>query len=103
MMEKLAQAGESGGWGTARPPSFTTVTITYKVAVYAPAEWADTLTLFHLYHMYSVSGKARASRYKHRPSTSLLELWAGKEVVLGQLSTVFDFCAHKGESTELET
>jgi hypothetical protein len=26
-----------------------------KVAVYAPAEWADTLTLFHLYqYMYSV-------------------------------------------------
>jgi hypothetical protein len=23
-------------------------TITSKVAVYAPAEWADTLTLFHL-------------------------------------------------------
>jgi hypothetical protein len=30
-------------------------TITYKVAVYAPAEWAGTLTLFHLYqYMYSV-------------------------------------------------
>jgi hypothetical protein len=28
---------------------FTIVTITYKVAVYAPAEWADTLTLFHFY------------------------------------------------------
>jgi len=32
----------------ARPPPFTTFTITYKDAVYAPAEWADiqyTLTL----------------------------------------------------------
>jgi hypothetical protein len=29
------------GWGGA-------FTITSKVAVYAPAEWADTLTLFHL-------------------------------------------------------
>ncbi len=30
-------------------------TITSKVAVYAPAEWADTLTLFHLEeNMYSV-------------------------------------------------
>jgi hypothetical protein len=45
-MEKLAQAGEGGG---ARPPPFTKLTITYKVAVYAPAEWADALTLFHLY------------------------------------------------------
>ncbi len=27
----------------------------YQVAVYAPAEWADTLTLFHLYqYIYSV-------------------------------------------------
>jgi hypothetical protein len=34
---------------------FITFTITSKVAVYAPAEWADTLTLFHLYqYMYSV-------------------------------------------------
>jgi hypothetical protein len=24
----------------------------YKVAVYALAEWADTLTLFHLYKVY---------------------------------------------------
>ncbi len=32
-------------------------TITYKVAVYAPAEWADTLTLFHFYQdMHSVDG-----------------------------------------------
>ncbi len=47
MMEKLAKAGEGEGVG-ARPPPFTTFTITSKVAEYAPAEWADTLTLFHL-------------------------------------------------------
>ncbi len=46
MMEKLAQAGQGGG---ARQPPFTIFTITYKVAVYAPAERADTLLLFHLY------------------------------------------------------
>jgi hypothetical protein len=41
--------------GGARPPPFTLSTITYKVAVYAPAEWADMLTLFNLYqYMYSV-------------------------------------------------
>jgi hypothetical protein len=39
------QAGEGGGCTTA---PFITFTITSKVAVYAPAEWADTLTLFHL-------------------------------------------------------
>jgi hypothetical protein len=42
MMEKLAQAGEGGG---CKPP-FITFTITYKVAVYAQAEWADTITLY---------------------------------------------------------
>jgi hypothetical protein len=36
------------GWGGARPPPLITFTITSKVAVYAPAEWADTLTLFQL-------------------------------------------------------
>jgi hypothetical protein len=45
MMVKLAQAGKSGG---AHPPPFITFTIISKVAVDAPAEWADTLTLFHL-------------------------------------------------------
>ncbi len=47
MRVKLAQAGEGGGAG-AGPPPFISFTITSKVAVYAPAEWADTLTLFHL-------------------------------------------------------
>jgi hypothetical protein len=39
-------AGKDRG---ARQPPFTTFTITYKVAVLAPAEWAETLTLSHLY------------------------------------------------------
>ncbi len=45
MRVKLAWAGVGGG---ARPPPFITFTITSKVAMYAPAEWPDTLTLFHL-------------------------------------------------------
>jgi hypothetical protein len=45
MRVKLAQAGEGGG---TRPPPFITFTITSKVEVYAPDEWADPLTLFHL-------------------------------------------------------
>ncbi len=49
MRVKLAWLVRVGG---ARPPPFTI--ITSKVAVYAPAEWADTLTLFHLnQYMYS--------------------------------------------------
>ncbi len=48
MMVKFAQADEGGGCTAARPPPFTTFTITSKVAVYAPAEGADTLNLFHL-------------------------------------------------------
>jgi hypothetical protein len=31
--------------GGARPPPLITFTLTTKVGVYAPAEWADTLTL----------------------------------------------------------
>ncbi len=51
---KISLAGQGGG--VARPPPFTTITrtITSKVAVYAPAESADTLTLFHPQYMYSV-------------------------------------------------
>jgi hypothetical protein len=45
MRVKLALAGEGGG---ARPPPLITFTITSQVAMYAPAEWADTLTLFHI-------------------------------------------------------
>ncbi len=52
MMEKLAQPGEGGG---ARPPHFTTSTITDKVVVYAPAERAVALPIFLLYpYMHSV-------------------------------------------------
>ncbi len=39
---------DEGKIGGARPPPLFTFTITNKVAVYAPAEWADTLTPFHL-------------------------------------------------------
>jgi hypothetical protein len=45
-MEKSAQAGEGGG---ARPSPLTIFTITYNVAVYDPAERADTLFLFNIY------------------------------------------------------
>ncbi len=52
---KSVLAGKGGGCTGARPPPLITLTLTSKVAVYAPAEWADTLTLFHLYqYMYSV-------------------------------------------------
>ncbi len=54
--------------GGARPPPFTTFTLTSKVAVYAPAEWADTLTLCHLYqYLYSVV-RTREVAYMERPT-----------------------------------
>jgi hypothetical protein len=62
MMEKLAQAGEGGG---ALPTLFTLFTITYKVAVYASAERADTLTLFHLYpYVYPVGKTSLCKKSK---------------------------------------
>ncbi len=41
-----------------RPQTFTIFTITHKVVVYAPAERADTPTLFHLYVLCSLHGPA---------------------------------------------
>ncbi len=51
MMEKSALAGEGGG---CMPIPFQPITITYKVAVYAPAERTDTLPLFHLYPIFTL-------------------------------------------------
>jgi hypothetical protein len=46
---KLGKAVEGGGcMPTPFHYIYHTLTITSKVAVYAPAEWADTLTLFHV-------------------------------------------------------
>ncbi len=55
MMEKLAQPGEGGGCTSI--PIHYIYTITYKVEVYAPAEWAGPLPLFLLLlypYMFSV-------------------------------------------------
>ncbi len=60
MRVKSVLAGEVGG---ACPPPLITFTLTSKVPVLAPAVWAVTLTLFHLYqYMYSV-GQPHTSLY----------------------------------------
>jgi hypothetical protein len=65
-MEKSALAGEGGG---CTPTPFHSITIMYIVAVYAPAERADTIHVFHLYpYMYSVGlttagGSVRSVQY----------------------------------------
>ncbi len=60
MRVKSVLAGEGGGGG-ARPPPLIIFTLTSRVAVYNPAEWADTLTLFHLYqYMDSVVWTTRS-------------------------------------------
>jgi hypothetical protein len=70
MRVKLAWLVRVGG---ARPPPFNTFTLTSKVAVYAPAEWADTLTLVHLYqYMYSVDGPMFGSMGPSMYTTSLV-------------------------------
>jgi hypothetical protein len=51
--EKSAQPGEDGGC----TPNIFYSTVTHKVVVYAPAERADTLTLFLLYlYVYVLYG-----------------------------------------------
>ena len=85
MRVKLGWAGEGGGG--ARPPLFITFTITSKVAVYASAEWADTLTLFHLmsrYVLYSVV--LTIKNYLSRPSTSTEDMMAGGRAGTVQIS-----------------
>jgi hypothetical protein len=55
-MEKSALTGEGEGGRGARLPPIHLITIMYKVAVYDPAERADTLPLSHIYpYMYSVA------------------------------------------------
>ncbi len=50
------------GGGAVRPPTFTLFTITYKVAVYAPAERTDTLPLFLLYPYELCGGNHKLKR-----------------------------------------
>jgi hypothetical protein len=53
MMEKSALADEVGEF--AATPSHS-ITITHEVAVYAPAERAGALPVFHLYALYVLCG-----------------------------------------------
>ncbi len=72
-MENSAQAGAGGG---CMPTSFhsTVFTITYKVAVYAPAEREDTYThrISSLPYMYSVV--ITINKRKGRESTPYVPL-----------------------------
>ncbi len=65
LMEKFTQAGEGGG---ARPPPFTIFIITYKVAVYAPAEWSLGLVSFLTFSLT----KKKAWLYNAVPAAAAL-------------------------------
>ncbi len=57
----------------ARPPPFIILTITCKVAVFAPAEWADTLNPISSYqYMYSVVTPTTAGRSTNLTFPSIL-------------------------------
>jgi hypothetical protein len=58
MMEKLAQAGE-GGRCTTTYFHYIIFTITYNIAVYTPAEGADTLLLFPIYSVSESMGSSK--------------------------------------------
>ncbi len=55
------------------PTPFTIVTITYKVAVYAPAE---TLTLSFIFHMYSVINTNITKQISALYTSSIFEIQA---------------------------
>jgi hypothetical protein len=64
MMEKSVLVCEGG---ECTPTPFQPITITYIVAVYAPAERTDKLPLFHLYpYMYPVVEHAWKRKYSKR-------------------------------------
>jgi hypothetical protein len=58
--------------GGARLPLFITFTITSKVAVYAPAEWADTITLYHVSYLLKLCTLwlEHTEQYWSRPADS---------------------------------
>ncbi len=72
------RGASAGFWRTFHHDRKIIVTITYKFVVCAPAEWADTLTLFHLYqYMYSVrksSGEKTAVRWGNVLSPNLVAI-----------------------------
>jgi hypothetical protein len=62
--------------GDARPPPFTMSTITHKVAVSAPSERADTISLYLLYaYMYSMGHTVSLEGMILIVSLRLLSLW----------------------------
>jgi hypothetical protein len=84
------------GWGEGASPSpFTISTITYKVAVHAPAERAETLPLFLLYPcMYSLASLAenwakKILRNYHNMARCGIDSWKGGGLVS---------CKYKGQS-----
>ncbi len=68
LIEKLA--GEGGG---CTPTPLTLFTITYKVALYAPAQRTDTLTLLHLYSYVLCGLESRSNIYSPTPITAISE------------------------------
>ncbi len=92
---KISPGWWGWGGGHAHPPIIT-FTLTSKVAVYAPAEWADTLTLFlfHLYqYMYSVVAPHPAG-YVHVPYEIHNKIyWCVKnERIFCEWGIIYSFC-----------
>jgi hypothetical protein len=67
--------------GGARPPPFTIFTMTYKVAVYAPAARADTLTLFHLYPYVLCAGDLNPVPALQQPEPVFLNVYGAQESI----------------------
>ncbi len=82
MMKKLAQAG--GGWRCTPTPFHYSYHHVQSCSVRS-SEWADTITLFHLYqYMYSVVFLIRYSK-------STVHYWLGT-VKVPYISTSVNFC-----------
>jgi hypothetical protein len=76
MSVKLALAGEGGMYAQCRPPPLITFTITSKVAVYAPSEWADPVSPLEKYVLCGWAYVAwRACTKSDNLTQTCLKLW----------------------------
>jgi hypothetical protein len=70
--------------GGARPPPFTLFSFTYKVAVYASAERADTLSVFHLYPMCTLWPPVKGTGSQYQGAQ--LQYFSREDLILHQYS-----------------
>jgi hypothetical protein len=98
-----------GGWGVhAHPGHFNLFSITYKIAVFAPAEGADTLLVFYPYPICTSRSRDFSNRRDLSNSRDLSNTVAGISSIAGtpteaSMPAQQDSCSAGETSTTAET